>query len=193
MNLVSSGPYAYGNTYVRRTSLPPMTPSRVAPGRPPYLRLVTPLPTVPPTPAQFIEVAITWGDNPIRVVHLEAPTTFTLDESFDAGFVAPVRGGPIVVDRDGVPHARIVAGARNVSLTLGSGRRVSGTREDDATLFALYANHRCSFDIGPLTITISAIELPPAPPNPRWWRFAWAMLVVSLALNAIVIALLLRG
>lgn len=161
--------------------------------RPPYLRLVTPLPTLPPTPTQFIEVAITWGDNPIRVVHLEAPTNFTLDESFDSGFVAPVRGGPIVVDREGVPHARVVAGARNVSLTLASGRTVAGTPDGEATLFALYANHRCRFDLGPLTITISAVELPPAPPTPRWWRFAWALLFFSLALNAIVIALLLRG
>jgi hypothetical protein len=158
-----------------------MNPSRVVRPRPPYLRLVTPLPI---EPARFIEISIAWGDNPIRVVHLETPTTFTLDEAVGSSFVAPVRGGPIVIDRDGFPFARVTDGARNIRLN---------DRRTDKTLIPLHRNTRCQFEIGALAISIAAIDLPPPPATPKWWRLQWALLILSLALNAAVIALLMRG
>lgn len=164
-----------------------MTPARRARRtHPAYLRLVTPLPAEPPQPARFIEVAIAWGNNPLRVHHLEVPATFELEDS-------PVAGGPIVIDRDGTPHVRITDRARNLSLVMANGRTSRGVRTADATLFALHRGHRAHFELGPLMIDVAAIDLPPPPPTPRWWRLQWALLVVSLVLNAIVIALVLRG
>lgn len=161
-----------------------MTPARRA--RPPYLRLVTPLPAEVPSPTRFIEIAVAWGNNPLRVHHLEAPATFELADS-------PIPGGPLVIDRDGVPHVRITERARNLSLVMANGRTARGVRTPDATLFPLYRGHRAHFELGPLTVDVAAIELPPPLPEPRWWRLQWALLAVSLLLNAIVIALVLRG
>jgi hypothetical protein len=161
-----------------------MTPARRA--RPAHLRLVTPLPVEAPEPARFIEVAIAWGNNPLRVHHLEAPATFEIKDS-------PIPGGPIVIDRDGVPHVRVTDRAKNASFVMANGRTSRGVRVADANLFPLLRGHRARFALGPLNVEIAAIDLPPPPPTPRWWRLQWALLIVSLLLNAIVIALVVRG
>lgn len=164
-----------------------------AKARPPYLRLVTPLPAIAPEPARFLEIAISWGNNPLRVEHVACPATYVLDSARDASFAAPVNAGPIVIDRDGVPHVRVVDRARNVMFMLANGRVSKGVRDGDALLFAMYPGHRAEFELGPLRIEIAAVDLPPPPPQPRWWRLQWALLALSLVLNALVVALLLRG
>jgi hypothetical protein len=161
-----------------------MTPARRA--RPAYLRLVTPLPLTPPEPARFVEVAIAWGNNPLRVHHLELPATFEIKDS-------PIPGGPLLIDRDGVPHVRVTDRAQKISFVMANGRTSRGVRTGDATLFALHRGHRAHFELGPLSVDVAAIDLPPPPPTPRWWRLQWALLITSLILNAIVIALVLKS
>lgn len=205
-----------------RQSIPPMPPSdaaaprrRDAPRRPrrnaPHLRLVAPDAPPPELPARWVEVAIAWGACPLRVVHLQTPARFVVGDTLPdgaRGFVAPLAaqglvGGDVVVDRGGAAFARVPVSARHAWFTLPSGRthgKGDGeraglvTREPDgALLFELRLGRRCRFDLGTVTVEIAAIEAPESQPTPIWWRWQWALLAASIALNAIVIAALLRG
>ncbi len=211
-----------GTRRVARQSIPPMPPSdaaaprrRDAPRRTrrraPHLRLVAPDARPSELPTHWVEVAIAWGACPLRVVHLQTPARFVISDTVPAGargFAAPLAeqglaGGDVVIDRGGAAFARVPAASRHAWFTLPTGRthgKSDGERAglvardaDGALLFELRLGRRCRFDLGTITVEVAAIEAPEPQPTSPWVRWQWALLAVSVALNAIVIAALLRS
>lgn len=171
----------------------------------PHLRAVAP-PRVAPC-APWIELTIAWGDTTLLVAHLRAGERFVLGDAVPPGvrgFVAPGAARELLV-----PHGALVAAVvpdlgrasffeggrvRSGREVLARGAAVASTSPDAPhALFPLTAGSRCRWTAEGLTVQIAAVGAtePVGRGSVRLRRSHWAILAVSLALHALIVAAIL--